>query len=1072
MTPLAALVLAFVPAAGAAEELRLPITRDTWVSAVGNEATANLGAAPRLKLKSIQEMTLIDIDPTPLRGRRVERATLHLKLAGPERLHRVTVGTIAAPWEEGASPTYQPGAPGASFRFRSNPRTPWSEPDGDLTSVILGQAGSFWRMADASDPDADGWQSIPVDPAILEARAAGRSFGMLVFDDTGTEWTRDGDRYDRRLFPNRFVHSRESGPEHAPYFTVTLGEGPPRPVATVRPEPPPTPVAAAPLPPLSVPPFDAAADVPQLGSARVHVLDELDVRPAVGPSPLDGAAPHLWDPAHRRVRLHAARNEFVAFQVVLEGSSAELNQATATLTIPAPRVRATLGRYVEVPAGDAWIPDPVLPLDRAPRWPDVPGRERRSFHVELYVGHDTPAGLHRGALHLAAEGERLDLTIELNAWNATLPDRLSFLPEMNAYELPPNERDYYRLAHLHRVVLNRVPYYQNGRVADGCAPVWDGRRLDWTEYDRRFGPLLDGSLFADLPRRGVPVECFYLPIHENWPTPIEPHYNGNDWADLAFTPEYRAALVEVSRQFADHARSRGWHFTLFQGFLNGKCDFKRNGWSRGSSPWLLDEPANFTDFWALRWFGSAMHEGWHAAGLDPAAGPRMVFRADISRPQWQRDALDGLLDYNVVSNAAYREYGRLIRQRKARQHQIVLEYGGANPIGAPNLQAVAWCLDAWTRGADGVVPWQTIGTRDAWTRAEETALFYPGRAEDEPPAPSIRLKAFRRGQQDVELLTLSSQATAIGREPLAAAVRAALSLDAHRLGTEAGGAEDAGRLAYDQLDPLALWSLRTRIAAALSALAPPPRDQLVEFRTPPRDPSRLEPRTVPGSTNPGRTGFVGRPTSPTSPPPPGARRVTLAGPQAVRDTLIDPARPDQPLASLGRENALVKNQTPGAFLVAFTPAALGPIQAERLHSATLTLYVWDPSTQGRTRLDALPLTTPWDAAAASWNHAAAGRHWATGSFDPAHDCGPPAATTVVEPDAPGTDTADPPIAIRLDLTETVRGWLRDPASNHGLALVPVPDRSIDEGYTTRLQLYGSEERTGRFGPRLDLILAP
>ena len=40
----------------------------------------------------------------------------------------------------------------------------------------------------------------------------------------------------------------------------------------------------------------------------------------------------------------------------------------------------------------------------------------------------------------------------------------------------------------------------------------------------------------------------------------------------------------------------------------------------------------------------------------------MVFRADISRPQWRRDVLDGLLDYHVVGSAM-REYPRLVFDR-------------------------------------------------------------------------------------------------------------------------------------------------------------------------------------------------------------------------------------------------------------------------------------------------------------------------------------------------------------------------------------------------------------------------
>ena len=78
-------------------------------------------------------------------------------------------------------------------------------------------------MADASPPDRDGWQSVPVDPAVLAARVAGLSYGFLVFDDTGSEWTRQGDRFQLRIFPNRFVYSRDQNRASAPYFTVELG---------------------------------------------------------------------------------------------------------------------------------------------------------------------------------------------------------------------------------------------------------------------------------------------------------------------------------------------------------------------------------------------------------------------------------------------------------------------------------------------------------------------------------------------------------------------------------------------------------------------------------------------------------------------------------------------------------------------------------------------------------------------------------------------------------------------------------------------------------------------------------
>ncbi len=121
-------------------------------------------------------------------------------------------------------------------------------------------------------------------------------------------------------------------------------------------------------------------------------------------------------------------------------------------------------------------------------------------------------------------------------------------------------------------VLNRVPYQQNGHVPQGNAPMWDGKRLDFAAWDARFGPL-DGSAFADLPRKNVPLELFYLPLHENWPTPIEPNYNGDYWADRAFPAAYRAAFVAATRR-AEHFAARGWNDTLFHGFLNGKNNSK------------------------------------------------------------------------------------------------------------------------------------------------------------------------------------------------------------------------------------------------------------------------------------------------------------------------------------------------------------------------------------------------------------------------------------------------------------------------------------------------------------------
>ncbi|MFO0954262.1 MAG: hypothetical protein U0835_24510 [Isosphaeraceae bacterium] len=199
------------------------MTRDTWVSEVGREADGNNGGSSRLKLKSYQEMSLVDVDASPLRGRVVIKAMLHVKVAGNERLHRVTVGSLSVPWVEGRSNSYGIETGASTFRSSRHGEAAWTPDGGDLCRVILGQGGSAWGMAEATPTDPQGWQTIAVDPKVVALRGAGLSDGFVLFDDTGTEWTRDGEKFTLRHMPNRYVYSRDQNAASAPYFTVELG---------------------------------------------------------------------------------------------------------------------------------------------------------------------------------------------------------------------------------------------------------------------------------------------------------------------------------------------------------------------------------------------------------------------------------------------------------------------------------------------------------------------------------------------------------------------------------------------------------------------------------------------------------------------------------------------------------------------------------------------------------------------------------------------------------------------------------------------------------------------------------
>jgi len=757
LAPLLAAAFTFGLAGPAtAEDIRLSVTRDTWVSAVGSERLGNNGASPRVKLKGIQEFTVLDADCTALRGKTIVRATLHLRQAGEERLGRVTVSTLTAPWTEGGGVNYavEPGA--ACFAL------PGTTPD--ITSAMLGQGGSIWGWGDASAPDGDGWQRIPVDPQVMQARAEGRSEGFAVLDDVGSEYTRTGDRIDWRLMPNRFFFSRDQNAASAPYFTVEVTKDAPPPLPAPAPGPAPVLAREVPLP---------------------VALDQPAPRPAAS---LPGISlTDLWGAPVRDLML--ARNE--ATWLLVRGKD-----------LAAPQVQAAGLKATVSPVGalgDALGTRDGKPMATAEAW-----------LVELYAPDDAKPGEQTIVLQAGAAKS----TIPARVLRFALPDRLSFVPQMNAYGLPPNERDFYRLAHDHRTCLNVLRYSWRGVPANGCVPVKraDGR-WDWSAWDARFGPLLNGSAFAGLRRNAEPVDAFYLPLNENWPMDHERHFRGGYWIEDAYPEAYWSEFREAAGAFAGHAAMKKWSRPVFEFYLNGKVYFKadRNSWAACSSPWVFDEPVNTQDFWALRRFGREFLAGVGA----PREDVRMAFRCDISRPEWQRDLLDGVCGVEVVSGAL-RPYRERILRRQERHGQRVLMYGSAADIGSPVLHATAWCLDAWCLGADGVVPWQTIGTGDSWTTPDARSLFYPT-SDSTPPVPSLRLKAFTAGQQLVEYLTLLQHAGNHRREDVARLVRQALGLDGV---LRKSSDDDAGTMDYAALAPQTLAAFRQRVAAALEALAP------------------------------------------------------------------------------------------------------------------------------------------------------------------------------------------------------------------------------------------------------------
>lgn len=586
-------------------------------------------------------------------------------------------------------------------------------------------------------------------------------------------------------------------------------------------------------------PSKPQANAIKAGGLTIRIADLLDkIDPTNGkPIPEKAAgvsAAGLFDLAARRIDLQAARNEHVWFQVNFEGNAEQLDLSFVFAESDAIQTKIWQFGYVGSQAFKGQtklLPDPLLPVKAPLIVPPLPGAghlpmQNHSVVLEAHVPHGTRPGLHQGHLIIAAKAETIRLEVALKVWDFTLPDKLSFIAEMNAYGSQYPAEEYYRLAHKYRTCLNHMPYGWSGQPS--LAPAMKEDAFDWQAWDKRVGPLLDGSAFADLPRKGQPVDVFYLPLNENWPVNLYDHYSPSYWPEDGFDPVYAEKMKQAFAAFGAHIQSKGWKETIFQFYLNNKI-YYREQFARSAAPWIFDEPVNTQDFWALRWYGKRWQEA-----VKPFKGPlNLWFRGDISYSQFARNMLWGVMDVSYIGGIDAQKLRMQHDQRTFSGPSYWAEYGSANKIEDANTQPVLWCLAAWSRGAMGVLPWQTIGSKQCWEQAEQTALFYP---HPDGPLPSVRLLSFSCGQQLVEYLTLYQEATGCDHFQLAKWLNETLGWKETIKKTSS---TDAGTSVYEHVGPEAIRRLRYRLGEALSALKPAYQRSLVKWQSFHYDPDRL-----------------------------------------------------------------------------------------------------------------------------------------------------------------------------------------------------------------------------------------
>ncbi len=565
---------------------------------------------------------------------------------------------------------------------------------------------------------------------------------------------------------------------------------------------------------------------------------------------------------------HTARNAWVGLQVAIcppEGQARDISIKVPPLwhtggfemrMPPLKPVRAY--RIWSVPKAGKNFGEVLVPLGEGEEF-TIPWRQNKVASQDqkcqtVFVDIWVPAKVRPGeyATELAViQGKKQVAAIPLlvDVAPAVLSDSFNIAADMNTYSSPARamgvrssdaaaylaaERKYYRLAHSHRMTLNVLPYSQSGSIGWRGAPKITGsgatcKVSDWSEWDERFGPLLDGSAFSAKsgyvgPGAGRPLRNMYLPFHENWPSALAKNFKPwpppRDYqkmlawtADLppiekALAPEVAAAWAGVLRAFKKHLGVKGWTRTQYQVYLNNKYYFRRDG-GRGVSLWLLDEPMAPDDFLALRHFGRMTST---AALL---SSPAVVqYRIDISRPTHQRDWLDGVVDLNVCAGQLYSQR-RLIARRKRVFGEEYWNYRMPGSFAGDNVGWAVWPIRSLCWGATGTIPWQTIASDGDLQKADATALMYPGRKFGiDAPLASIRMKAWRQGLQDAELLQMLKKNRKFNDLQLRAFLAMACGLDGWRGGMDPG--PDAPIVTFSGMTDDKLSTLRRTALAALS----------------------------------------------------------------------------------------------------------------------------------------------------------------------------------------------------------------------------------------------------------------
>jgi len=502
----------------------------------------------------------------------------------------------------------------------------------------------------------------------------------------------------------------------------------------------------------------------QQGGGKIWVASEM-VR--LGPKTPPRADELLFDQPGGIIRLFAAANETVSFQLVLDAPPAGwqgLGLAWGDLTGPgralaAENIRAFRAWPVdarpqpeEAPAPSEAVFDALRPLGAAPPPIRIGGGQRAVFWFDLTVPPDALPGRYETNLTIRSGwGPIWQGHIELEVYEFVLPasrplvaiggfefgelcerlirrDGKPFRPVALDRSVPEVRQGLALMHRLMRLAREHGLYLFEKSLHPILKRDLDGRIvLNWEDYDALLKPYLDGSAFGN----GIGCPAWPMPISEDWPIPS--NYGG------AETPLYAETVSELLAAYHEHFRQ-------------------------------MQAAKRRVFLWP--WRGPVCQQGYRRqellGSLARKACPGTPILCNLPLPVpaeagWQADpALSALVDMAAPPGEFFDPAGEPSAGRL--DHPLAGRWicPGSWPNAprqdlraeAADLRVLGWL--AMKYHAAGVMIPEVLG----WSKAagSPAGLFYPGGDVESPAVwPSARLKRLRRGLQDVSYLYLLTQ---------------------------------------------------------------------------------------------------------------------------------------------------------------------------------------------------------------------------------------------------------------------------------------------------------------------------